>query len=312
MDETRQYERWREILERIEQVNDPGTQAYFKQALPCFYKTYPIEPMHDESPPGISHIGGHPDLPAGTPWPVDGEGRPLPFLAQVNLSELEPGFAPYVPPKGWLYFFAVFPDRWGDIPHRVIYFDGSEEELRRAESPSQYYKPHRLRFETGFTLYGDMLDKVFDDHPDLSLTSREAGLLFDHFQGERTRLGGHPMSFQPLSEQHAYLKLSGFDDLYRYGTSMYSLESFIRREQLDAADPDLAAHLRTEVRRQIEEYRRDFAVHKQRMQSIRPIFVLGSEDDMQWGDLGFLQFFMHEDDLAKRDFSHTYCEVITT
>jgi uncharacterized protein YwqG len=48
------------------------------------------------------------------------------------------------------------------------------------------------------------------------------------------------------------------------------------------------------------------------MRSICPIFVLGSDDEMLWGDGGFLQFFIHETDLAQRDFSRTYCEVIST
>jgi uncharacterized protein YwqG len=48
------------------------------------------------------------------------------------------------------------------------------------------------------------------------------------------------------------------------------------------------------------------------MRSIRPIFVLGSDDEMQWGDMGFLQFFIQDADLANRDFSRTYCEVIST
>jgi uncharacterized protein YwqG len=136
--------------------------------------------------------------------------------------------------------------------------------------------------------------------------------LVDHFQRECTRVGGHPMSFQSLSEQSAYLKLSGLDVLYTFGTSLYSLENLIRRERLEQEDPERVVYLRTEVARQIEEYHRDFAVHKQRMRSICPIFVLGSDDEMLWGDGGFLQFFMHEADLAKRDFSRTYCEVIST
>ena len=121
------------------------------------------------------------------------------------------------------------------------------------------------------------------------------------------------MCFQNLSEQWAYLKLSGFELLHQYGTSLDSLEYRIRRERLEDEDPELVRFLRTEVARQIEEYDQNFAEHKERMQSIRPVFVLASDgEDMQWGDLGFLQFFIHQDDLAKRDFSRTYCEIIST
>ena len=49
------------------------------------------------------------------------------------------------------------------------------------------------------------------------------------------------------------------------------------------------------------------------MQAVRPLFVLSSDgDEMYWGDLGFLQFFIHEDDLAAHRFDRTYCGVIST
>ena len=310
--------RWQELFEGLRMIDSLDSQALYKQALPCFYKIRSSEPGDDSALIGASRVGGLPDLPSSLSWPVDGDGRLLTFLAQVNFKELEPGFAPYLPRDGWLYFFIEELDMWNDIPHRVFYFDGPGDELQKSEYPDpvggpvRIYRPYQMHFDTGFTLYGGLMDALLADHPEWLKGNGPAETVIDHFQRECTRIGGHPMSFQSLSEQYAYLKLSGLDDLYRYGTDLYSLEGFIRRERLEEEDPDLLLQLRTDAARQIEEYRRDFADHKQRMRSIRPIFVLGSENDMLWGDAGFLQFFMHEADLAKRDFSRTYCEVIST
>ena len=68
---------------------------------------------HDVATPGLSvvprtggrsRLGGPPLLPPGERWPHDDEGRPLTFLAGIDLSEL-PVSGP-LPDAGWLLFFA--------------------------------------------------------------------------------------------------------------------------------------------------------------------------------------------------------------
>ena len=64
-----------------------------------------------EIPLGPSKIGGRPDLPLATPWPTYRDGRPLAFLAQINMNEiarLPPPFAG-LPKDGLLSVFSV----WG-------------------------------------------------------------------------------------------------------------------------------------------------------------------------------------------------------
>jgi uncharacterized protein YwqG len=70
---------------------------------------------------GDTKVGGAPDLPQGTPWPMwtkpDGERRPLQFFAQVNLAEAA-AVAPAplgLPTEGQLSFFADF-----DLPGEGI------------------------------------------------------------------------------------------------------------------------------------------------------------------------------------------------
>ena len=58
---------------------------------------------------GCSKTEGMPDLPVGRRMPLDDEGNPLAFVAQVRCSDLTP-FDPegHYPHSGMLYFFAGF------------------------------------------------------------------------------------------------------------------------------------------------------------------------------------------------------------
>jgi uncharacterized protein YwqG len=54
---------------------------------------------------GATKFGGSPDLPAGYAWPHR-DGMPLPFVAQINLSEVVPYDSLHLlPGEGMLYFF---------------------------------------------------------------------------------------------------------------------------------------------------------------------------------------------------------------
>lgn len=60
---------------------------------------------------GATKIGGRPDLPAKTEWPVYENDKPLAFLAQVNLKDVAKLGSPIkgLPPDGLLSVFSV----WG-------------------------------------------------------------------------------------------------------------------------------------------------------------------------------------------------------
>jgi uncharacterized protein YwqG len=66
-------------------------------------------------PIGATKIGGCPDLPASTGWPTYRDGRPLAFLAQINMAEIVKLGTPIkgLPPDGLLSVFSV----WGWVEH---------------------------------------------------------------------------------------------------------------------------------------------------------------------------------------------------
>jgi uncharacterized protein YwqG len=319
------FSRWQEVFEQVREIEGLDSQALFEQAEPCFYQKWyqageeVTEDKPDLAQIGGSRIGGLPDLPETLSWPIY-DGQAMAFLAQVNCSELESNFVPNLPDRGWLYFFASEPNIWHGIPHRVLYFDGLIDDLQQtslpgdAKTPFAIFSSYQYRFETGFSLYSTVFDETFGKrHMDGLIDDNMFGKVIDLFQAERDRIGGFPMSFHPFSEFFAYLALNGLDLMCKYGTSEQYLEYQIERKKMEETDPEHARFLRTEVLSQIREYTKDGDYHKERMKDLRTLLVLGSDgDEMMWGDLGFLQFFIFKEDLEKRDFSRTRCDLIST
>ncbi len=89
---------------------------------------------------GASKLGGAPDLPADVVWP-EWDGKPLTFMAQINLTELDLGlFSELLPSTGVLsFFYEATSQPWGDTPHegaaRVIYSNDSSTPLHRRQHP---------------------------------------------------------------------------------------------------------------------------------------------------------------------------------
>jgi uncharacterized protein YwqG len=111
-------------------------------------RTSPAEEA--QIPLGRSKIGGLPDLPVGWDFPHF-EGKPLAFLAQINISEIpsELPKAP-LPSTGILYLFSVFgwrkddgdwprdfPWEGTDVPgfSQVLYCVDQTLELKRTDKP---------------------------------------------------------------------------------------------------------------------------------------------------------------------------------
>jgi hypothetical protein len=98
-----------------------------------------------EGPVGATRLGGRPDLPVGAPWPLGPFNRPIPFVAQVDLSEVAPfGAAGVLPNSGLLSFFF---DPSGSGPDQVapVVYTPAGARLRRVEPPEELTDGERFR-----------------------------------------------------------------------------------------------------------------------------------------------------------------------
>lgn len=95
----------------------------------------------DTLAPGTSKIGGLPDLPSDLDWP-EWKGKPLPLIAQTNLSEIANyDYEKVLPSTGMMYCF--FDERAFEVRSpqsheswRIIYYDGDLSRLERRRPSS--------------------------------------------------------------------------------------------------------------------------------------------------------------------------------
>lgn len=92
--------------------------------------------------PGISKIGGHPDLPKGVKWPAL-KGQPQSFLAQIRLADLQQFDRDrLLPTQGMLWFFYdASQQTFGEQPEeregwRILFNDEPDISLQRLSTPA--------------------------------------------------------------------------------------------------------------------------------------------------------------------------------
>lgn len=105
---------------------------------------------------GQTKIGGQPDLPEGVEWPQFTDGKPLAFLAQINLGEVASvGKLSGLPQAGLLSFFSVFgwqvendadpqlpPGKYDYSWTRVLCHRGNQKVLHRRRMPAEIGRAH--------------------------------------------------------------------------------------------------------------------------------------------------------------------------
>jgi len=160
--------------------------------------------------PGVSRIGGAPDLPPDVPWP-ERNRRPLDFLAQIDLAEAARAYAlPGLPVTGWLTVFYDLKARYDQTAWDVVHFGSEPRLLVRREHPDR--SAHRLNFcelqlEREDCL-PDLSELVSDDFPDDdyawdALEKLEERINEADGQQPVHRLGGHPMLIQSAASDHS-------------------------------------------------------------------------------------------------------------
>lgn len=324
------YQRWQAMFEglviQLKGKFDP--RIIYASSLPTFVreKLARVEGS-DTLEPGLTRLEWLPDLPPGAEWPQD-EGKAMDFVAQVNLADLEAGFHPLLPASGWLYFFVG--DFWDKnvIPHRVLYFDGSRSELVRTAPPSQADPPEKMspetalvRFYPGFSIDPKFIDKIhpwgFDHDPKYEVLRDLEFPLLEGYVGETTRIGGYMYTFQGGGQdRYARLFLNGYEALIRHGyldvPPLFRDEK--RKEQYyrDKYEQVVKAGDLERLDQEAEKYNEIHEDIDKHTEPIEMLFGLESTMGRCWGDVGFLEFFIRQDDLANRNFDRTYCDVLST
>ena len=234
-----------------------------------------------------SYLGGVPELPPGVPWPEAG-GKPLSFLAQIELAELQSvvGFD-WLPQTGALLFFYDLESQpWGFDPRdrgkwAVLHLPAAVEAASALPGKTKHSSPGRILRRAGVTF------RSMDSYPPferetiaaLKLSDEEAEALTDlqtrPFQGRpQHQVGGFPSPVQgDIMELECQLVSHG---IYCGDESGYR----------DPRATELGASAR------------DWKL----------LLEFDSDDDLDvmWGDAGMLYFWVREQDARAGNFADTW------
>ena len=225
---------------------------------------------------GDCKIGGMPDLPVNIEWP-HAHGKPLAFIAQINLAEIHAlDTEAQLPPSGWLYFFYdAVNEHWGDVPDdywhfAVRYFDGAVTELYPAEPPENLASENQfLSAATSFQPQTTFPDESSLAWPKVGMTRKQwmaLGELEEHVyemnSGRYNQLLGHSTNLQDGMERLCTRMAKQFFEAD--GTP----NEWVLLLQLDSND---------------------------------------KECGMMWGDCGVLYFWIRQQDLQQRRFERCWC-----
>ena len=223
-----------------------------------------------------SKVSGVPYRPQGRAWPLDPVGLPLSFLAQLNFAEL-PALEGF-PTVGIVQFFIGTDDVLGcefgtDQPqdtYRVLYFENVVQDDSQLDLSLPGWLPDQERtspFEAETPL------KVSGTEQEMPMSALDR--LFEIVVG----IDFLDDSESPDTDLQLGEYLEGqYRELSEIGHQLGGYPTFIQQ------DPRTAEQLHI------------------------LLFQLDSdwEHNIMWGDAGVANFFIHPDDLAKRDFSRVF------
>ena len=224
-----------------------------------------------------SKIGGEPYLPLDSAYPVDSNGNPLALLAQFNFAEIPS--LPNFPDRGILQFYIAADDLYGmnfddqqlQSGFKVFYFDQMVEHLthlRQDFSELGFDEEAYLPFSGQYSIEFQRAEQA------ISLEDFAFGkkiLNVDELYDFEDQFEGGDFENDFIEPYHKLLSASG----HRLGGYPFFTQT----------DP-----------RQYNEKIQDYIL----------LFQLDTDDaenDIMWGDSGVGNFFIHPEDLKKRDFS---------
>ena len=229
-------------------------------------KATPVESMRLEQ----SKFGHYPKLPAGFDYPKGADGNYLYPLAQINFKEVPalPGY----PASGLLQFYISvhddvygidFKDNQDQKNFRVLYFEEQEVE----------------KYQTDFSFLQEVMaadySPVYKPHA-LQFSAAEEYLGIGDVRYE----DGYNKIVNEIIEKYPNIK----DDLEN---SLY--------DDFSSAGHKIGgyAYFTQEDPRLFDDVKQHYIL----------LLQIDTDDEIMWGDSGVANFFIHPDDLAKKDFS---------
>jgi uncharacterized protein YwqG len=237
---------------------------------------------------GQSRVGGYPNLPNSISWPINTKyNRPLCFILQINLAELPTFSENPLPAKGMLYLFL---DESEDYAQQLILYQG-DEPLQTVQLPE----------DTTF---------ITDWYDDLTVHTLEFSLFADiprwatnDFEGLSKHLFGEDGDAEDLLNSLGHSLL---DD-----AAPKNIGKLLGHVSGIGHDPREDALVVREVNPDwLYNYNalRNNNVDLSKAVAWQNLLELHSEDEINimFGDAGYLQILIHENDLKKQDVSRVY------
>ncbi|WP_341837845.1 DUF1963 domain-containing protein [Chitinophaga pollutisoli] len=220
-----------------------------------------------------SKFGHYPCIPKGFPYPLDRLGNYMFPLAQINCSELPPqsvlpesGYLQFYIGGGDSYTYGLELDNGTESDFKVLFF--TERQVEKPEDDMSF------------------LDEVLKN---------SNSPVFEP----------HELRFQL---KHEYV---GYGDYESRFMSEFDLESIISKyPTLKETLEEKAQNIFTPFGHKLGGYayftQTDPREYDNSIRDFKLLFQMDSDDRIMWGDLGVGNFFIHPDDLAKRDFSTVF------
>jgi uncharacterized protein YwqG len=293
-----------------------GLQAIRDQLLPLTYPCYRIHatlPSEDDIPK--SHLAGLPDLPEGFSWPMEDDEHQT-FLAQIHLDDLPEPRIGALPEKGTLWVFLGADEPAYDIQHHVIFSDAPKSELQPMPPPGEtvfederQFSRLNLDFELACSLDETYKIEALDPYySDIDALRFKIGQYTDLSQ-----ILGHGLAVSGNPREEAYLVRCGKPRLIHH-THLTAADVQSRIEEALADQNTRLVDYNRALLEDIGWYHEHKENHPEEIRKWRLLIQINSYMDagMCWWDAGYLQFWIHEDDLAQRNFSNTYCGLETS
>ena len=233
-----------------------------------------LKPAQDENY-RASKVGGKPYLPIDHEYPLDQNGKPMEFLAQINFDEIEDVLEDY-PKTGLLQFFIALDEwDWG------LNFDNPLESYIKVI----YHETTTKDIQTEF----DFLDKPREDG-ESPIGKDEHRMVFSY---AKEVLPWSDYRYANV-EENIYKPYIEFDKLNKD-----------RAEELENMYCDTFESTGHKIGGYAHFTQTDPRVYENKDYT-ELLLQIDSDDsaDICWGDVGVANFFIRKEDLKNRDFSN--------